>query len=462
MPRARFIGGSNDARSVQVDAQRCVNIVPELDPQSKYQMAAYQRPGLATWANVGAAGIRGFDTFNGELYTAVGAEVRKVSTSGAVTSIGTLSTDKGPVGMAHNPSQLAIVDGAKGYYSDGSSLSEISDPSFPNGATHIGYIDAVFLVNDPSNAGRFYQSDTNSATGWNALNFATAERDPDHLDALLIDHREVWLFGRETTEVWTGDGSTGVAFSPVSGGFTEVGIAAPHSAAKAGDAVYWVAQARQGGPAVFRAMGLKGERISTPSVEDDIAAAGDLSLAVGSMIYFRGHLLYVLTLPGGKTLVHDSSTGLWSEWRSQDRNNFRCSHFIYFNGALYAGDDQDGNIFRLDPDVYDDAGAPIMQIRRDRFINAGDSRRMLKHKALEVEFEMGQGDPLIEPQAAMRYSDDGGHTWSREWRRGLGRQGEYDKRARWGRLGAGRDRVYEISVSAAAKTVWVSGFLDLA
>lgn len=48
----------------------------------------------------------------------------------------------------------------------------------------------------------------------------------------------------------------------------------------------------------------------------------------------------------------------------------------------------------------------------------------------------------------LRWSDDGGHTWSNEYWRDMGLVGEYGKRVIWRRLGMTtklRDRVYEIS-----------------
>jgi hypothetical protein len=48
----------------------------------------------------------------------------------------------------------------------------------------------------------------------------------------------------------------------------------------------------------------------------------------------------------------------------------------------------------------------------------------------------------------LRWSDDGGHTWSNEHWKSMGMIGEYGKRVLWRRLGMTqkiRDRVYEIS-----------------
>ena len=51
-------------------------------------------------------------------------------------------------------------------------------------------------------------------------------------------------------------------------------------------------------------------------------------------------------------------------------------------------------------------------------------------------------------EAMLRWSDDGGHTWSNEHWESLGRIGVYGHRTIWRRLGMTeklRDRVYEVS-----------------
>jgi hypothetical protein len=48
----------------------------------------------------------------------------------------------------------------------------------------------------------------------------------------------------------------------------------------------------------------------------------------------------------------------------------------------------------------------------------------------------------------LRWSDDGGHTWSNEHWKSMGQIGQYGKRVIWRRLGMTtkiRDRVYEVS-----------------
>ena len=63
------------------------------------------------------------------------------------------------------------------------------------------------------------------------------------------------------------------------------------------------------------------------------------------------------------------------------------------------------------------------------------------------------------PQAMLRWSDDGGSTWSKEHWTTIGALGKYQNRAIWRRLGTARDRVFEVVVSDPVKAVIVSANL---
>ena len=47
----------------------------------------------------------------------------------------------------------------------------------------------------------------------------------------------------------------------------------------------------------------------------------------------------------------------------------------------------------------------------------------------------------------LRWSNDGGFTWSNEYWRTLGAAGYTRNRAKWNRLGRARDRIYEVNFS---------------
>jgi hypothetical protein len=51
----------------------------------------------------------------------------------------------------------------------------------------------------------------------------------------------------------------------------------------------------------------------------------------------------------------------------------------------------------------------------------------------------------------LRYSNDGGHTWSNYKQKSIGQQGEYGARVKFGPTGSGRDRVWEITMTDPVK-----------
>jgi len=63
------------------------------------------------------------------------------------------------------------------------------------------------------------------------------------------------------------------------------------------------------------------------------------------------------------------------------------------------------------------------------------------------------------PQAMLRWSNDGGSTWSKYYTCSIGQLGRYKNRAIWRRLGMARDRVFEVSITDPVNAVIVSANL---
>jgi hypothetical protein len=129
-----------------------------------------------------------------------------------------------------------------------------------------------------------------------------------------------------------------------------------------------------------------------------------------------------------------------------------------FNGQIVIGDYLGGQIYAYDPTVYTEAGSIQKWLRSWRALPTGTNnlRRSTQH-TLQLDCESGVGldgssDTVTvqgsDPQVMLRWSDDGGHTWSSEHWRSMGKLGETGRRVIWRRLGMTmklRDRVYEIS-----------------
>jgi hypothetical protein len=462
--RIPFLGGSGHARSVSVNVSRTVNLYAEMDAEGKAQIALYGTPGLVQFATTHAAEVRGLYEASGRLFAVVGATFYEVSGAGVATNRGTLTSTSGAVSMADNGLMVAVVDGANGYQFTlaTNAFAQIADPDFP-AADRIAFQDGYFIIND-SGTGSFFVTSL-YGTDVDPLDFASAEGAPDPLISLICDHRELWLFGDESTEVWFNSGAADFPFERINGAFLEMGCGAAHSVAKLDNSVYWLTQDKRGHGQVVRAQGYQPQVVSTKAVEFAIDGYATIADAIAYTYHQEGHAFYVLTFPSANaTWCLDVTTGLWHErmyWDgAENRHRGNCHAFCF--GRHLVGDHTNGKIYELDLDAHTDDGAALRAIRRTQHQHAQGKR--LFWSSLQIDIEAGVG--LVtgqgsDPQMMLRWSDDGGKTWSSEHWRSMGAIGEYSRRAIWRRLGQSRNRVYEVAITDPVKRVIIDAWADV-
>jgi hypothetical protein len=367
-------------------------------------------------------------------------------------------------------------------------FSDITDPDFP-GAIGVGFIDGYFVFNEP-NSQKFWVTAPYNGLSIDALDFASAEGSPDNLVTLIVDHREIWLFGVNTVEVWYNAGTPDFPLARIQGAFNEIGCLAAYSVAKLDNGLFWLGRDARGNGIVYRSKGYSGERVSTHAVEWQIQQYTTLNDAVAYTYQQDGHSFYVLNFPTANTTwVYDVATGVWHERAGWENNNFtrhRGNCQMNYNNEIVIGDYVGGGLFAYDSTVYTEAGSIQKWLRSWRALPTGqnDLKRTTQH-SLQLDCETGVGltgddyqyldgqhlttesgdwlltengdyivtqsaplAPGVNPQVMLRWSDDGGHTWSNEHWKSMGRVGQYGYRTIWRRLGMTlkiRDRVYEVS-----------------
>jgi len=274
--------------------------------------------------------------------------------------------------------------------------------------------------------------------------------------SLIVDHLEIWLFGSNSVEVWYDAGATPFPMARIQGAFLEVGCAAAYSVAKLDNSVFWLGADARGRGIVYRANGYTPTRISTNAVEYAIQNYSNISDAIGYTYQQDGHPFYVLIFPSAQaTWVFDVSTNLWHERAGFDNGQFtrhRSNCQMAFNNKIVVGDYDNGNIYAFDLTNYADNGAIQKWLRSWRALPTGQNNlKRTAHHSLQLDAETGVGinnGQGSDPQVMLRWSDDGGHTWSNEHWKSMGAIGGYGYRTIWRRLGMTdkiRDRVYEVS-----------------
>lgn len=466
-----ILGSTYVARSVNAADARMVNLFPEIIPEGGKEPAFLNRaPGLKFKVSVGLGPIRGLWAYGGNMYVVSRDKLYKVDSNYTVTMLGTVAGTSGPVSMIDNGTQLFVACNGPSYIYNAQTnvFQQITDSDFP-GAVTVSYLDGYFVFNEP-NSQKIWITSLLDGSSVDPLDFASAEGSPDGVVGIIVDHREVWVFGTNSVEVWYNSGNADFPLTRIQGAFNELGCAAPYSIAKMDNGLFWLGHDARGQGIVYRANGYTGQRISTHAIEWQIQQYGNLSDAIGYTYQQDGHSFYVLIFPSANaTWVYDVATQAWHERAGFANGEFtrhRSNCQVFFNSEVLVGDYQNANIYAFDLDDFSDNGSIQKWLRSWRALPTGKNnlKRSAQH-SLQLDLETGVGLNLgqgSDPQVMLRWSDDGGHTWSNEHWVSIGKIGEFYRRAIWRRLGMTmkiRDRVYEVSGTDPVKITIVGAEL---
>ena len=236
------------------------------------------------------------------------------------------------------------------------------------------------------------------------------------------------MFGQETTEFWAaaGDADAPLVFARK----YDIGCLAQASVQCISTTICsgW---ATSGGSTARP--GRRRQRISTPTVEEQLRLAGDD--ADDNATVFPGAprrpQLLRAEHPRARDLLFNAQGRGWIEWSSHGRGLFRVSCGVMSGGEPYLGDDETGTIWKFGTAQQLDGSTRIPHKVSAFLDNPGRPQRA---PPITLKAVMGQG-AHTSPEAELRVSRDRGRTFEPWQARSLGQQGEYDLKATWRRLG---------------------------
>lgn len=508
-----LISGDYQARSVIASAQRCLNLYGERNADdAPYPYTYYPRAGLTQLiAGSNLTQRCSYQATDGSLYEVVGPNVYHTNAMWGRTLLGQIANGTMPVSLSDNGLAGIIVDGSpNGWCWDMSNPTPTGFAAISGqngafyGADRVDVVDTFFVLNVPG-TNEWYVSlsevDFANLTGtvspdmtaaaFDPLDIAAKTGNPDPIQSAIVMHREIWLIGTQTTEVWYDAGNADFAFSELPGVFIEHGCIAKHSICKQDLSIYWLSSDRQGNTIVLTGNQYSAKRISTHAIEQQIQSYATVSDAVGYTYQQLGHVFYVLTFPtADATWVYDAAEGMWHEETWTDTNGLehriRANNAANVYGTIVCGDWQTGALYKFDPENFTDNGVPIQ--RRRGFPIVRDENDRLSFSRIVLDLDTGNavdaqwtypgavspywldsagneildssGNPIFlgyslgtgsaaypvpfGPNIGLRYSNNGGHSWGNPLTKGMGATGQFDRSVVFNQLGMGRRRVFEL------------------
>ena len=361
-----FIGPTYTVRSKMVNAERSVNLQPERVEDGAGKAGAWLlgTAGLVAFTEIGTGPIRALFYQNNRLFAVSGSQYYEVFANGTATIRGFVGSDGRPATIHTNGTagfQNFIVSARKGYIHNLQTnvYTQITDPDFPSQSALMGFfIDGYFGV-VILNSTTFQLSNLLDGLSWDGLDVAQRSWASDNIVSAITNHRELWLLGSQTSEVWV---DTGASFplEPIPGVFIEGGAFAPFSPAKLDNTIFWLDGDERGYAIVRRANGYTPERVSTFAVEFAINQYDRLQDTIGFTYQQEGHSFYCLYFPAGDVhWVYDVATGQWHERANWDTDRSAWVPWTPYThcfawGRHLVGDKASGVIYDVDPSAYAD------------------------------------------------------------------------------------------------------------
>jgi hypothetical protein len=461
--------------SLPISAQECTNFYPNINEVAALnQETLFGTAGLEQVASTGTVQNqnRGSHEMNGVPYFVNGTSfyslVETIVSGVTVYTLTNYGTVAGTarVSMADNGTQLMIlVPSGAGYIftHTANTFVTITDVDFvANGLPQfVVFIDSYFVVT--TNTKKFICSAPNNGTSWNALDYGTAESDPDDTVAPVVFKNQLFISGSETIEAFQNIGGTDFPFQRT-GLFLQKGVYAPYSLINVQDSFMFIGGGSNESPAVWALSGNSTAKVSTIPIDSILQGlSSDQLAAVFSWTYAQNGAYFVgFTLPT-TTFVYDLTSKRWHERKSVVSGQlgaFRVASMVQAYNHVLCGDSIDGRIGLLDPSYYSEYGEDIIRtVSTQPFQNTMNSFFV---PSIELTVESGVGNTtVVDPQISMERSRDG-KTWSDPRSRSIGKVGEYDRRAVWRRNGyVNRFEIFRFTLTDQVKPVIIQLTADI-
>lgn len=281
---------------------------------------------------------------------------------------------------------------------------------FPTSSTVVpgaAYFDTYIFV--MTSDGKIWNSEPNNPNNWDALNFITAEAEPDQGVALAKHLNYLIAFGQWSTEFFYDAANTvGSPLLPNQTFRIEFGCANGDSVVEMEQTVVWVGVGQNTGRMVLMLDGTRPIQVSDASIER-ILNGSSLTNVRAYSLKVSGHYFYVLNLlDDNMTLVLDVKSKQWCIWTSYLDNKEDILDGVFYtsyNNKSYSLDNLDGKLYNISEESYSDDAGPIQFRIRTNLIDASSTKRKFIGR-LEVV-----GDK-IGATLRVRHTDDDYNNWS--------------------------------------------------
>ena len=440
-------GGFYQSESLPISAQRCIGWFPAI-PQTANALSKvvlFNTPGQKAFVSL--TGVNRGQHAMAEVDFAVnGNTLFKVNEDQSTVSIGAIE-GSGIVSMADNGTKLVIVvPGGKSYVFNGVTLVQIIDPDFRISDT-VSFKDGFFLFT-ASDGTVFFNSALNDPLNFRALDFGTAEIDPDRIVASHVTHNELFIIGVETIELFQNIGGSDFPFQRINGANIQKGAHAKFGIVGLDETFAFVGGGKDELSSIYQVIDSNSAvKIATPAIDNAIQkfTKEEISNCVAMTYFDRGSQIAIFTFEStripSKTFAYNATTSklsgipVWFEFQTGlDDDRWNVNSIVIAYGKILAGTTA-GDIVELDKNTFTDLGQPILREFTSAPLSNQDEPLFVSKIKLWMEAGVGltTGNGS-DPSVSMDSSTDG-KTFGTNRLRKIGKIGQFGQQTVWKRNG---------------------------
>jgi hypothetical protein len=457
-------GGYYVDSSIELSAQNCINVYPHIpDTDGALSKSSLMRtPGIQQLLYVGTGEGRGFHKFQKTevLFQISGTQlIMQTAYNSTPQVLGTIS-GTGQVCMADNGLVLCIiVPGVTGYFYTISTgvLSTITDPVFTDfqlqqgGVTSVCEKDNRFIYTTDEQFFAGSLSNVNSGKDFDALEYEDAEVDSDPIVRCMEINNELYIFNSETIELYEAIDSTlttGLPYIRISGATIDKGLKSRFSVVQNDRSFMFLGNGKAELPSIWLTTSGDCKKASTLAIDTLIQSYTDAQLkTVVAWSYSQdGHIFTGFNLPN-ETIVFDNTasanTGnLTWHIRQTDNSRWCVNNIVTIYNTVIVNDYRDGRIGKLTRDEITEYNNAVTRTFIQPYVFTNGNSFTISQVELYSTNGVGRliNDPSqtnydIIPTIELFVSTNNCRSYNSLGVRELGKNGEYNVRQIWRRLG---------------------------
>ena len=434
-----------------LSSQRCINWIPTVSEGPALNNKSLKQPsGITLKIQTGFGACRGAHVMAKVPYFIMGNTLISFNENNTINTHGTI-TGNVRVSMADNGTNLVIVvPGGDGYAFNNTTnvLTRVTDPDFQVSDT-VGFYRGFFVFTT-TDGKQLFVSNLNAPLTFSALDFGSAEGDPDRIITQILTNDELSIIGKETTEVFRNIGGADFPLQIIPGAFTEKGAHTKYGVIKFDNTYVFIGGGENELTAIWRQTSSSSAvKVSTDAIDNEIQKFTEAEIEAAFITTYSkdGQFLAVFTFNSnripGKSFVYNGTasalTGstVWFEFQTGMTDaHWRVNAIVKAYGRLYVGDSVDGRIGELVDNVYTQYDDNVLRSATLKPI--AENGIAIFAGELEATFQAGVGLTTgqgSDPVAMMEFSDDGGFNYFGVFKRPIGKIGDYGHEVIWNRQG---------------------------